>query len=627
MIALSLHKVAKSFPSGLVFSQINWEVQLGRKIGFQGVNGVGKTTLLRIMAGDLEADSGTVTRARGVRVGRLGQIPRRDAEETLFDYTAGGRPDLISLKQRIDVLSAKLAHSPDDRRLAETLGQCQHDYESRGGFELEYRTDLTLTGLGFGKDDYTKALDRFSGGERTRAELARLLLADDEVILLDEPTNHLDLAAIEWLEQFIIQSDKAVVFVTHDRVFLDRVADSIVELSPDGLEFYGGGYAKYRTERERRREKKRVLYERQKQEIARIEDFIARNIAGQKTKQAQSRRRALARMERAERPLGERDKMQLDFRAPVLSYRDVLTVADYRRSIGERVLLENVSFSIERGDKVGMIGPNGSGKTTLLRGIVGTDFAYSGKIERGARVIPAYFDQHLESITEQGTVIDQIWDEHPGFTAFELRSFLARFLFTGEDVFQEVKDLSGGEKSRLALAKLMLCRANFLLLDEPTNHLDIPSREVLEEALAEFEGTILVVTHDRYFLDRIINKLIVLKNGTVEMRLGNYSDYLTRKTERRVTVTVKQEPTKKENDDWERLRQERRRRRKTERERQKLEEEIRRMEARHAEIEDLLEDETVQCDWKRLAELADEKKLLESRLAELYPRWESFAEE
>ncbi|MFC1475529.1 ABC-F family ATP-binding cassette domain-containing protein [Candidatus Zixiibacteriota bacterium] len=627
MIALSLHKVAKSFPIGSLFADISWEIQLGQKIGFLGVNGIGKTSLLRIMSGDLEVDSGTVTRARGIRVGRLQQIPDRRLTETLFDYAAGGRADLITLKKNIDEVAAQLAESPAESRLAEMLGQYQHDYEALGGFELEHRAGLTLSGLGFAKAEYVKPLNTFSGGERTRAELARLLLADDEVILLDEPTNHLDLAAIEWLEEFIVKSPKAVVFVTHDRVFLNRVADSIVELSRAGLEFYRGGYEKYRTERGQRREKQRVLFERQRQEIKRIEDFIARNIAGQKTKQAQSRRTALAKLERLEKPTGDKDTMHLAFETRISSYREVLTVRDYTRSINQRLLLEQVSFLVERGDKIGVIGPNGSGKTTLLRGILGEDQKYTGKIELGRRVIPAYFDQHLASIVEQGTVIDQIWDEHPSFKAFELRSFLARFLFSGEDVFKDVAKLSGGEKSRLALAKLMLSRANFLLLDEPTNHLDIPSREVLEEALAEFEGTILVVSHDRYFLDRIVNKLLVVDNHTVGLHLGNYSAYLARRAQRESAVDLESRPVKKEADEWEQLRQKRRDRQKHERERQRLEDEIHRTEERLQEIDDLLVDETVQCDWQRLAELGDEKKLLTSRLEDLYPRWESFAGE
>ncbi len=627
MIALSLHKVAKSFPIGSLFADISWEIQLGQKIGFLGINGIGKTSLLKIMAGDLEVDSGTVTRARGIRIGRLRQIPDRRLTETLFTYVAGGRADLLALKENIDEVSAKLTESPAESRLTEMLGQYQHDYEALGGFALEHRTGLTLSGLGFAKKEFAKPLNTFSGGERTRAELARLLLADDEVILLDEPTNHLDLAAIEWLEEFIIKSPKAVIFVTHDRVFLNRVAGFIVELSPAGLEFYRGGYEKYRTERQKRREKQRVLFERQQEEIKRIEDFIARNLAGQKTKQAQSRRTALAKLERLEKPIGDKDTMNLAFETRVSSYREVLKIHDYSRSIHNRLLLENVSFLVERGDKIGLIGPNGSGKTTLLRGILGEDEDYTGEIELGRRVVPAYFDQHLESIIEKGMVIDQIWDDHPSFKAFELRSFLARFLFSGEDVFKEVAKLSGGEKSRLALAKLILSHANFLLLDEPTNHLDIPSREVLEQALAEFEGTILVVSHDRYFLDRMVNKLLVVNNSTVEMHLGNYSDYLARRAKRGKAVEIEDRPAKKEAGEWEQLRQKRRDRQKRERERQRLENEIHQTEQRLQEIDDLLVDETVQCDWQRLAELGDEKKLLTVRLEELYPRWESFAGE
>jgi len=627
MIALSLHKIAKSYPIGQLFNEVSWEIHTGQKIGFLGVNGIGKTTLLKIMSGDLEPDAGTVTRARGIRIGRLQQIPDRRLTETLFDYAAGGRADVLTLKNKIDDVSGRLAESPDDAELAATLGQFQHDYEALGGFELEHHAGLALEGLGFAENDFSKSLNAFSGGERTRAELVRLLLADDEVLLLDEPTNHLDLAAIECLEEFILKSPKAVVFVTHDRVFLNRVAGLIAELSPVGLEFYQGGYEKYCIERQQRREKQRVLFERQQQEIKRIEDFIARNIAGQKTRQAQSRRHALTKLNRLEKPAADQDTMNLAFETRISSYREVLKVRDYCRSIDNRVLLEGVSFLIERGDKIGIIGPNGSGKTTLLRGILGEDQGYSGRIELGMRVVPAYFDQHLESIVEQGTVIDQIWDEHPSFKAFELRSFLARFLFTGEDVFKQVDRLSGGEKSRLALAKLMLSRANFLLLDEPTNHLDIPSREVLEEALADFEGTILVVSHDRYFLDRIVNKLLVVSNQTIEEYLGNYSDYLARRTRREKAVAVEKPPIKKEAAEWEQLRQKRRDRQKRERERQRLEEEIHQTEGRLEEIDDLLLDETVQCDWQRLAELGDEKRLLEAQLDELYPQWESFAGE
>ena len=628
MIALSLHRVSKSFPSGPLFSDISWEIQLGQKIGFIGANGVGKTTLLGIMAGDIELDSGTVTRTRSIRIGRLQQIPDRRLEETLGMYVAGARADLLSLHTKIEHIAARLAESPDDPDLAATLGQSQHDFEAGGGFELEHRVDLTLAGLGFAPEDRGKSLARFSGGERTRAELARLLLADDDVILLDEPTNHLDLAAIEWLEEFILKSAKAVIFVTHDRVFLNRVAGMIVELTPAGLECYGAGYEKYRRERQERRNKQRVLVERQQQEIVRIQDFIARNIAGQKTRQAQSRRRALAKLKRLEDPVGDDDRMRLEFDVRMASYREVLHVERYSRVVGERLLFEDVSITVERGDKIGLIGPNGSGKTTLLRGIIGEDDAYTGTIKLGMRVIPGYFDQLLASITEEGTVIDQIWDEHPEFTAFELRSFLARFLFTGDDVFKGVARLSGGEKSRMALAKLMLSRANFLLLDEPTNHLDIPSREVLEEALVEFEGTILVVSHDRYFLDRIINKLLIVRDQGVELHLGNYTDYLARRREAQaVAAPNAEEPVSQEDSEWEQLRQKRRDRQRRERERQKLEVEIQQIEVRLDEIDDLLADEYVQCDWQRLAELGDEKKLLESRLDELYPRWEQFADE
>jgi ATP-binding cassette subfamily F protein 3 len=310
------------------------------------------------------------------------------------------------------------------------------------------------------------------------------------------------------------------------------------------------------------------------------------------------------------------------------SYREVLTVKNYTREMGKRTLLKDISLAIERGDHIGLIGPNGSGKTTLLKGIVGEDDEFIGEINLGNRVSPGYFDQNLELIVDEGTVIDQIWDEHPKFQAFELRSYLARFLFSGEEVFKSVKTLSGGERARLALAKLILTEANFLILDEPTNHLDIPSREVLESALKEFEGTLLVVSHDRYFLNEIINKLAVIRDQTLDLHLGTYSEYQERIARQGEDNDSQPEQAEKQsNTEWEQLRQQRRDRQKRERERNKLEQAIHRAEERLQEIDDLLVDETIQHDWQRLAELGDEKKLLTGQLEELYPQWEAFAEE
>ncbi len=628
MILLSVHNVAKEFPDGQVFADISWEIKSGDKFGLLGINGVGKTTLLRIMAGDLEPDEGTVTRGRGVKVGWLQQIPDLRLSERLFDYVAEGRRDILAQRQAIADISTQLAADPGNAALTQKLGQYQHEYEAAGGFALEHQVGVTLSGLGFTEDEYKKSLATFSGGERTRAELARVLLADDDVLLLDEPTNHLDLQSIEWLEEFIGKSNKAVIFVTHDRVFLDRVAQTIVEMTPAGLEWYGPGYEHYRAERERRREKQRDLYERQQEEIARIEDFIARNIAGQKTKQAQSRRRTLAKMKRQEKPEAERERMNIEFSPRMASYREVLTVRDYSRAMAGWTLLHGVSLAIERGDHVGLIGPNGSGKTTFLRGILGEDRDFTGEITLGNRVKPGYFDQNLELIKDEGTVIDQIWDEHPKFQAFELRSFLAGFLFSGEDVFKSVATLSGGERARLALAKLMLTQANFLILDEPTNHLDIPSREVLENALQGFEGTLLVVSHDRYFLDKIITKLAVIQQQTIQVHLGNYAENRERiARQQEIPEPPEKQPAKTGSAEWEQLRQQRRDRQKRERERNRLEQAIHRTEERLQEIDDLLVEDTVQSDWQRLAELGDEKKHLTAELEELYPQWAALADE
>lgn len=622
MILLTLHGIEKSYPTGPVLSGIDWQIKSGEKIALLGKNGTGKSTLLAIASARMEADRGERTIGRGVTIGTLDQIPDRNVDTSLFDYVIAARSDILDLRRRIEALANSVSEYPDRMELQTRLDAAQAELERIGGYDLERSVEIIIGGLGFTTAQYGHRVDHLSGGERTRVELARLLLKPVDLLLLDEPTNHLDIAAVEWLEEFLSDSHAAVVLVTHDRVFLERFAGHVVELAHHRLEHYHGDYRNYRKEKPLRHQRAQKAYELQQAEIARIEDFIVRNIAGQKTKQAQSRRKALAKWDRLDKPLEDSASITLGFTAAQRSFREVLTVSDYTKLINGRTLLSHVSFVCERGDKIGVIGPNGSGKTTLLRALVGLDSDYDGTIRIGERVEPVYFDQHLASLDAQGRVIDEIWNVYPHFEAGPLRSYLARFLFSGDDVFKSVTNLSGGEKNRLALAKLMLSEANLLVLDEPTNHLDVAAREVLEVALAEFDGTAIVVSHDRRFLDRFANKILNVADGTVSLSLGHYSDWAARRD--RVGVVVEKKTTSKSVAavDWEDQKRIRSAKRKRDRQRKALESDIAAAERRLEQIDAELTDEQVARDWQRLAALTEERQEMDAKLTDLLEKLE-----
>ncbi len=630
MILLALHNITKGFPNGDVLKGVDWEIKSGEKIAFLGRNGSGKSTLLGVISGRVAADSGTRTLGRGVRIIEMGQIPDRDDDTSLFDYLVAAREDLTMLRQRVAELSDAVAESPHDLELQTRLGTAQADLENAGGYQLEQQVQTVLTGLGFSRFQWQQPLSLFSGGERTRIELGRLLLTPSDLWLLDEPTNHLDIPAVEWLEEFLAKSPVACLLVSHDRVLLERFGGHVAELVDGKLEQYDGDYRFYRAEQPLRLERRQKAFEMQQAEIKRIEDFIVRNIAGQKTRQAQSKRLALSKVQRLAAPKRDGRALKLEFQAERVSYREVLVIDKFSKRFGERVILNPVSFDCERGDKVGVIGPNGTGKTSLLRAIVGLDDSYTGRIRLGDRVEMAYFDQHLEILTGQGSVIEEIWDEHEYFTAGELRSYLARFLFTGDDVFKPVTALSGGERSRLALAKLMLTKANFLVLDEPTNHLDINSREVLEEALAEFEGTALVVSHDRRFLDRFANKILYVADGTAQLSIGHYSDWAERHAEESRDLAIEGSTSSTASSEsaatWQARKTRRAQEQKLQRRKQKLEEDIAASEEQVQSIERDLADESIAHDWKRLADLTAERSHLYERLTAMYEELEGLPE-
>lgn len=630
MIIVALNKIMKGFPLGDVLRGVDWEIKSAEKIALLGKNGSGKSTLLGILSGRTMPDSGTRTLGRGARIIEMSQIPDRTPDIKLFDYMITAHDDLVELQERVIQLSREVEQSPHDADLQGQLGAAQLELENSGGYELEHQIERALTGLGFSSDQWRQSLAHFSGGERTRIELGRLLLTPADLWLLDEPTNHLDIPAVEWLEEFLANSTVACVLVSHDRVLLERFAGRVVEIVAGQLESYDGDYRSYRTERQVRHERRLKAYEMQQAEIKRIEDFIARNIAGQKTRQAQSRRRALGKLERLEAPKKDSRAMKLGFEAERTSFREVLTITRFAKKHGENTILDDVNLSCERGDKIGVIGANGAGKSTLLQAIAGVDEKYTGRIRIGQRVEMGYFDQHLDILSGHGSVIEEIWDEYPHFDAGELRSYLGRFLFTGDDVFKSVADLSGGEKCRLALAKLMLTKANFLVLDEPTNHLDIAAREVLEDALAEFEGTALVVSHDRWFLDRFTTKILYVAAGNVHMTLGNYSDWAhgqqMRAVQEHASVTAKANQSAAATE-WVERKARRAQAQKIQRARQKLEDAIAVTEEQLQSIETELTDESLAREWERLAELTKQREGLYQNLSRMYDDLDSLSEQ
>ncbi|MFH2055394.1 MAG: ATP-binding cassette domain-containing protein [bacterium] len=524
MIYLQLADIHKSFHEQVVLAGASLSVKQGDRIGLVGPNGVGKTTLLHIAMENLHPDSGVVQRPREVRLGYVSQQDEISSEFTLLLAMIESQTELLQVKEAMDELAPQLAGG--EQSVLAAYGELQQQWEHLGGYNLEADIKATLLGLGFSEDDLYRSVNTFSGGERNRAALARALLKKPDLLLLDEPTNHLDIESTVWLEGYLSSFAGALVVVSHDRVFLDQVVNKIAELEKGVLTLYHGNFSRYWEERAERREQQLKQYLEQKAEIERIEDFIRRNIAGQKTRQAQSRRHALTKVERLDAPSGDQKNMALRLAASRRSYQSVLEVEDVSFDYDNRELLRDVGFRIERGEKVGLIGRNGSGKTTLLKLIMEQLPSAEGSIEIGRNVDLRYFDQELSDLVPEQTVLDTIWDVRPEYEAYQLRSYLARFLFFGEDVFKQVKTLSGGEMKKLALARLLAEPANFLILDEPTNHLDINSLEALQRALLDYDGTLLFVSHDRHFLDQVASRILAIEAGQLHDRPGNYSNYI-----------------------------------------------------------------------------------------------------
>lgn len=534
---VSLHDVTKSFGSEVIFSGVTAKIEDHDRIGLVGPNGTGKTTLLRVICGELEPDDGPGEIARGsdLSIGYQKQNCGLTFEGTIWQEMQSVFADVYALERRMKELQGQMA-AGDSPALAEEYRRTEDAFLARDGYQIEVKIKTVLTGMGFAEHGFDKCVDKLSGGEQTRLAIAKLLLEAPSLLILDEPTNHLDFATLNWLEDYLSGYKGALLVVSHDRYFLDKLCNKIWELEDAALWEYKGNYTAYTKQREEQDARQKKLYEQQQAERAKLEDYVARNLVrASTTKMAQSRQKMLERLE----PVGKLrrrlkpPKIRLEFETEPV--KDVLTVENLTIAVGsgekERVLLSGAEFNIQRGDKVAIIGPNGSGKTTLLRALLSAQPPVTGRISWGRGVKRSYYDQGSDHLDQSLTVMDTMWKAYPRMYETPLRTALGAMGLTGEDAYRLVGQLSGGERARLKLAMICLAGSNVLVLDEPTNHLDLPSKEVLQQALSEYEGTLIIVSHDRYLLDRVPNRIFAIENGKLTQYKGGYGDYLKARAE------------------------------------------------------------------------------------------------
>jgi ATP-binding cassette, subfamily F, member 3 len=620
-----LNEVTKSYGAQEVLSGVGFQLNPGEHVGLVGRNGAGKTTILRLISGSETADGGEVDRLRGLRTGVLAQHVDFTGQQTVMDAALEVFEKLRALEAKMRDLEHRMTESAgeDLERVMDAYSEAQHAYEHDGGFSYHARAESVLLGLGFTKDEFEKPAESLSGGEKNRLGLARLLLLEPDILLLDEPTNHLDVEAVEWLEEFLAEYRSAYLIISHDRFFLDHTVNRVLDLENGRVESYRGNYSDYLVEKEERREQQLKAYEQQQELIAKTEDFIRRNLAGQKTKQAKSRRNMLERMERLDN-VNSLDTANFKLKPAARTGDQVLVLDKLAIGFPSRTLARNLSLMLRRGERLGIIGGNGTGKTTLLRTVLGEHRPLDGEARWGSGVNIGYYDQRLLCIDERNTVIDELRTvSSSSVTDGELRGFLGRFLFTGDDAFKPVSALSGGEKGRLSLAKLIYSHANVLVLDEPTNHLDISSREALEAALNEYGGTIITVSHDRYFLDRVATQILFFGDKGVEHFDGSYSEFY------RAHHQVLAEKQAREVEAQKSARARRKSQAVTKKAKPKgpaaaeIEAEIQSVEAEQQGIVALLSSEEVARDRDRLFELSEKYQVLDDRLKELYESWDA----
>lgn len=638
---LNCHDLSKSFDGKDILKGVSFHIEDNEKAAIVGINGAGKTTLLRMLIGELAPDTGSVTLSKGATFGYLAQNQNIDSAHSIYEELREMKRDVIDLEVSIRAAEAQMdiLRGEELDKLMERYAQMNHEFQLKNGYAWESEVIGVAKGLGFSEEEFDKKIATLSGGQKTRVALGKLLLKTPDLIILDEPTNHLDMNSIRWLEGYLMNYKGAVLVVSHDRYFLDRIAQKVIEIDQTHADVYAGNYSAYAKKREQIRAAKLKAYLNQQAEIKHQEEVITKlkQFNREKSiKRAESREKMLDKIERLEKPTEVRDDMRITLTPSCVSGNDVMHVDSIAKSFGNEHLFKNISFDIKRGERVAIIGDNGTGKTTMLKIINGMETLDEGEIILGVKVHIGYYDQEHQVLHNEKTLFEELSDAYPSMNNTEIRNTLAAFLFTGDDVFKRIGDLSGGEKGRVSLAKLMLSEANFLILDEPTNHLDITSKEILEDALCGYEGTVLYVSHDRYFINRTATRILDLKHGQMINYIGNYDYYIEHCEEQtaKVIETVEDKPVQekaapKESGvalDWKAQKEEAARKRKQEAALKKCEEEIARLEDRNTAINEEMSDPEVATDLTKVRKLSDELTANEERLSELYDEWEKLSE-
>lgn len=638
---LSCQGICKSFGEKVILNDASFHIEEREKAALIGNNGAGKTTLLRIIMEEISADSGQVVLMKDKKIGYLAQYQEVKGHRTIYEELLSTKQYIIDMEDRMRAAEIQMKHASGEEleRLMNSYTRLTHEFELENGYAYKSELMGVLRGLGFTEEDFNKQIETLSGGQKTRVALGKLLISKPDILLLDEPTNHLDMESISWLETYLLNYPGAVFIVSHDRYFLDKVVTKVIEIDAGQVRMYSGNYSAYAEKKAQLRDAQYKAYLNQQREIKHQEAVIVKLKSFNREKsirRAESREKMLGKIQRIEKPTEVQSQMRLSLEPRVISGNDVLTVEELSKSFPEQTLFTDISFQIKRGERVALIGNNGTGKTTMLKILNDLIPADSGTFTLGSKVQIGYYDQEHHVLHPEKTIFEEISDAYPTLTETEIRNMLAAFLFTNDDVFKLISSLSGGERGRVSLAKLMLSEANFLILDEPTNHLDIASKEILEEALNSYTGTVLYVSHDRYFINQTATRILELTNQAVVNYIGDYDYYLEKKEELTEKYAPIQQTEETASDEaapatsegkltWQQQKEEQARKRKQEAELKKTEQRIEELETRDREIDETLVLPDVCTNVGRCAELSREKDKIQAELEELYEKWETLA--